>query len=321
MIGGRYAIPAGTPMTVLSQALHHSTEVWGPDAAEFNPDHMAPDAGRRAPPERLQAVRHRASGRASDGSSPCRRRCWCSACCCSASSSSTTCDYQLKTKTTLTVKPDDFHIQVRPRQGVRIERGAPADGQTAAVAPATVPDAAPAPHVARHGTPLSVLFGSNLGTAEAIATRLAQEGTERGFDVTLGALDDHVDDLPRDGAAHRRVLVVQRHPAGQRRRVLPVDHRRGRRRHRGCGLHRLRLRQHRVGRDLPGRADPARRPSSRPTAARRVHARGEGNAAGDFDAAYRDWHSGLWADLAARARPAGRGGRRTSRPARGCRSR
>ena len=39
---------------------------------------------------------------------------------------------------------------------------------------------------ARHGTPLPVLFGSNLGTAESIATRLAQEGTERGFDVTLG---------------------------------------------------------------------------------------------------------------------------------------
>jgi cytochrome P450/NADPH-cytochrome P450 reductase len=30
----------------------------------------------------------------------------------------------------------------------------------------------------------------------------------------------------------------------------------------------------------------------------RVHPRGEGNAAGDFDADYRAWHSGLWADLA-----------------------
>jgi cytochrome P450/NADPH-cytochrome P450 reductase len=49
-----------------------------------------------------------------------------------------------------------------------------------------------------------VLFGSNLGTAESIATRLAQEGTQRLFAVTLGALDDHVDDLPRDGA----VIVV-----------------------------------------------------------------------------------------------------------------
>ncbi len=50
MIGGRYAIPAGIPMTILSQALHHSTEVWGPDAAEFNPDHMAPERVAALPP-------------------------------------------------------------------------------------------------------------------------------------------------------------------------------------------------------------------------------------------------------------------------------
>ena len=53
----------------------------------------------------------------------------------------------------------------------------------------------------------------------------------------------------------------------------------------------------------------------------RIHPRGEGNAAGDFDAAYRAWHGGLWADVAAGTRPAGRGRRRRRRPARGCRSR
>ena len=31
---------------------------------------------------------------------------------------------------------------------------------------------------------------------------------------------------------------------------------------------------------------------------RRIRDRGEGNAAGDFDAAYRDWHAGLWSDVA-----------------------
>jgi cytochrome P450/NADPH-cytochrome P450 reductase len=108
-------------------------------------------------------------------------------------------DYQLKTKTTLTVKPDELFIQVRPRPGFQLDRTEP----VAAQAPSQ-PAAVPALHVDRHGTPLAVLYGSNLGTAEAIATRLAQEGTERGFAVTLGALDDHVDDLPRGGA----LLVV-----------------------------------------------------------------------------------------------------------------
>ena len=61
-----------------------------------------------------------------------------------------------------------------------------------------------------------------------------------------------------------RLLLLQRHPSRQRRRVLPLDqgcpHRCGRR----PGLHRLRLRQHGVGRHLPGRPDPARRAARRP---------------------------------------------------------
>jgi cytochrome P450 / NADPH-cytochrome P450 reductase len=50
-----------------------------------------------------------------------------------------------------------------------------------------------------HGTPLLVLFGSNFGTAEDVAQQIADEGTRRGFSTRLAALDDHVDDLPRQG--------------------------------------------------------------------------------------------------------------------------
>ena len=30
----------------------------------------------------------------------------------------------------------------------------------------------------------------------------------------------------------------------------------------------------------------------------RIHPRGEGNAAGDFDADYRGWHGAVWSDIA-----------------------
>src|SRR3954453_16861412 len=43
VIGGRYAIPAHTSITALTPALHRDTSVWGPDAEEFDPDHMAPE--------------------------------------------------------------------------------------------------------------------------------------------------------------------------------------------------------------------------------------------------------------------------------------
>ena len=150
------------------------------------------------------------------------------------------------------------------------------------------------PLVARHGTPLPVLFGSNLGTAESIATRLAQEGTERGFDVTLGALDDHVDDLPAGGAvAHRHAR-----PTTARRRTTPPRSAAGSRRRRrtrptGVVVHGLRLRQHRVGRDLPGGADAARRRSSRRTAASRVRTRAaRATPPATSTPQYRAWHGG-----------------------------
>jgi cytochrome P450/NADPH-cytochrome P450 reductase len=294
VIGGRYAIPAHTPMFVLSQALHHATSVWGDDAAEFNPDHTAPARMAALPPNAYKPF--------GTGQRACIGRQF-------ALQEATLVlgmllqrfefvdhlRYELKVKTTLTMKPDGFHIQVHPRADVHLDRGAPV---AAAERSVVVPETAPAPLVARHGTPLSVLFGSNLGTAESIATRLAQEGTERGFAVTLGALDDHVDDLPRDGAA----LIVCSSYNG-----TPPDNAaafcrwiRGAPTDAAAGL---------VYTVFGcGNTEWAATYQAVPTlldeqlaahGGRRVRDRGEGNAAGDFDAAYRDWHSGLWADLAA----------------------
>ena len=291
VIGGRYAIPAHTPITVLSQALHRDTGVWGPDAAAFDPEHTAPARMAALPPnaykpfgtgqracigrqfalqeatlvlgmvlQRFELVDHR--------------------------------DYQLTVRSTLTIKPDAFHVQVRPRAGVALDRAAPA------AAPARQrPAAAPVPVVARHGTPLSVLFGSNLGTAESIATTLAQEGTERGFAVTLGPLDDHVDDLPREGAA---IIVCASYngtppdnaavfcrwiagagPGAATGLAYTVF---------GCGNRQWAATYQAV----PAAIDTQLAAHG----GRRVRARGEGDAAGDFDAGYRTWHDGLWADLA-----------------------
>jgi len=67
---------------------------------------------------------------------------------------------------TLTIKPDGFKIKVRPRTDK--ERGAFSGHGTATAAVST---GAPAPRTrARpgHNTPLLVLYGSNLGTAEEL---------------------------------------------------------------------------------------------------------------------------------------------------------
>ena len=290
VIGGRYAIPAGTPITVISQALHRATSVWGPDAEEFDPDHTAPARMAQVPPNAYKPF--------GTGQRACIGRQF------ALQEAALVLGmllqrfeivdhlhYEMKVKTTLTIKPDDFRVLVRPRPDVRIDRSAPAAEQRpAATAPVT------APSVDRHGTPLAVLFGSNLGTAESIAVKLAQEGTGRGFDVTLGALDDHVDDLPRTGAA---IIVCSSYNG------TPPDN---------AAAFCRRLRDAgELGDGVAytvfgcGSTDWAATYQVVPTlideqlaahGARRVHPRGEGNTSADFDGAYRDWHATLWSDLA-----------------------
>jgi cytochrome P450/NADPH-cytochrome P450 reductase len=50
-----------------------------------------------------------------------------------------------------------------------------------------------------HATPLLVLYGSNMGTAEEVARRIGQDGEENGFVVRIAPLDDYAGRLPKDG--------------------------------------------------------------------------------------------------------------------------
>jgi cytochrome P450/NADPH-cytochrome P450 reductase len=45
-----------------------------------------------------------------------------------------------------------------------------------------------------HLTPLLVLYGSNLGTAEGLARQIAEDGLAQGFAATVAPLDDFVGD-------------------------------------------------------------------------------------------------------------------------------
>jgi cytochrome P450/NADPH-cytochrome P450 reductase len=99
-------------------------------------------------------------------------------------------------KETLTIKPDGFKIKVRARNDA--DRGAFAGRATATAAASPA-----APRAARarpgHNTPLLVLYGSNLGTAEELATRVADLAEVNGFATKLAPLDDYAGKLPEQG--------------------------------------------------------------------------------------------------------------------------
>ena len=105
--------------------------------------------------------------------------------------------YQMHLKETLTIKPDGFKIKVRPR--TEKDRGAYA-GRTATTAAVSAAAATPRARTRPgHNTPLLVLYGSNLGTAEELAIRVADLAEVNGFATKLAALDDVVGKLPEQG--------------------------------------------------------------------------------------------------------------------------
>ncbi|MDO5053082.1 MAG: cytochrome P450 [Pseudoclavibacter sp.] len=116
--------------------------------------------------------------------------------------------YELRVKETLTLKPDGFLARFRPRTDGPAPR---ARGVGEAAGRPAAEGAPQSPAAERHGTPLRILFGSNAGTAEAFAGRLAAEGRRRGYQPSLAPLDEGVDALPREGA----VLVVTSSYEGQ----------------------------------------------------------------------------------------------------------
>ena len=194
-IGGKYKLKKNTFITVLVLALHRDASVWGPNPDVFDPENFSREAeaarpvnawkpfgnGQRACIGRGFAMHEAALAigmilqrfRLIDVNR-----------------------YRMQLKEALTIKPDGFKIKVRPRS--EKDRGA-YEGAAAATA---APGATAAPRARTrpgHNTPLLVLYGSNLGTAEELATRVADLAEVNGFATKLAALDDYAGKLPTEG--------------------------------------------------------------------------------------------------------------------------
>lgn len=295
VLGGKYALAKGEAVTVLTPMLHREKSVWGDDAEDFNPDHFAREKEDNLPPNAFKAF--------GTGIRSCIGRQF-------ALQEATLVmamllqrfefsdfeNYQLHIRQTLTMKPMDFVIKVKPRAGRD-----PADVTVAAAPVALPPTPAPAPAPATvrpanaHNTPLMVLYGSNLGTAEHLARTIANDGTSRGFDVTIGTLDEYVDRLPQKGG----LVVVSASYNG-----LPPDNA-----EKFCAW----IKDPALAANAfdgveytvfgCGNRDWGSTYQAVPTlidaqlaahGAKRMYKRGEGDARGDFDGDYQSWYAPLW---------------------------
>lgn len=226
VIGGKYKVKRSHSITVLLPALHRDRKIWGDEAEKFNPDNFTPEREAQLPPNAYKPF--------GNGQRACigrqfalqeaalvigmilqrfklidHKR------------------YELKIKESLTMKPDGFKIKVRLRkddehyflnEAVQKSNGSGKQSVPPAVAGGFAASHPPAiaggtdPHsngasaarsnsatTQRHETPLLVLFGSNTGTAEEIARRIAQDADENGFSTKIAEMDDYAGRLPKDG--------------------------------------------------------------------------------------------------------------------------
>ncbi|MBI1765216.1 MAG: cytochrome P450 [Acidobacteria bacterium] len=193
VIGGKYKIKHQHTITVLLPALHRDKSVWGEDAERFNPDNFSPENEAKRPANAWKPF--------GNGKRACIGRQF-------ALQEATLVlgmllhrfdlvdhtRYQLKIRESLTLKPDGFKIKLRPRVPV-------AGGQWSVVSSqaSAQPAADSRQLTTSHKTPLLVLYGSNMGTAEEIARRIAGDAEENGFVVKVAPLDDYAGRLPKEG--------------------------------------------------------------------------------------------------------------------------
>jgi cytochrome P450/NADPH-cytochrome P450 reductase len=294
LLAGKYPVSKGETILVLLPMLHRDPKAWGDDVETFNPDRFAPEAfahvpanswkpfgnGQRACIGRpfalqeaqlvLSMILQRFDLIEQDPS------------------------YQLKIRETLTLKPDNFFIRARSRGTVSIEPGSRIMTAVERPLKSNAPTASQSsgPH-----TPLLVLFGSNSGSSEAFAQRIASDAKAQGYTAQIATLDSHVGHLPTEGAVVIVTASYEGQPTDNARQFVawidslkPGELQNVKFTVFGCG-NRDWIRTFQA---IPKKIDERLVAAG----ATRLKERGEADARGDFFGDFDHWYDTLWSDLA-----------------------
>lgn len=289
-LAGRYAAAKGDRFMILLPALHRDPAVW-PEPARFDPERFAPGRRDAIPPHAWMPF--------GNGQRSCIGRAF-------AMQEATLVlamllqrfeiapagPYELAVKETLTMKPEGLRIKVRRRK-------APPTPHAAEGAARPARPEGPGPRAPEGGgLPLLVLYGSNTGSSEAFARRIAAEGEARGYRPSVRTLDEAVGRLPTEGAV---VLVTASYnglaPRNARafaawlKELTPGSLAGVRYAVFGCG-----------NRDWPKTYQAIPQAFERALAeagATAFHARGEADARADFFGDFEAWYAGFWPALEA----------------------
>lgn len=200
--GGKYQIHKGQAIIALLPKIHRDPAVYGADAAEFKPERMLDEPFSKLPPNSWKPF--------GNGMRGCIGRpfAWQEAILATAlllqnfNFRFDDPSYELHIKQTLTIKPGGFFMHATLRDHIdpvhleqMLHSSTPPDRKTiekdrrasVGVQGAKKPK-----------KPMTILYGSNAGTCEALAQSLARVASGHGFHAEVEPLDSVVDKVPKD---------------------------------------------------------------------------------------------------------------------------
>lgn len=212
LASGKYEIKAGQPIIALLPQIQTDPAVYGADALTFKPERMLEEEFKKLPNNSWKPF--------GNGMRGCIGRpfAWQEAILTTAMLLQNfnfrfdDPSYQLVIKETLTIKPKDFFMHATLREHidpVHLEKSlhTPSSDQVHEMSRgfeklgvSTKPK-----------KPMTILYGSNAGTCEALAQSLARTASSRGYTAQVDPLDSAVDKLPKD----RPVILISSSYEGQ----------------------------------------------------------------------------------------------------------
>jgi cytochrome P450/NADPH-cytochrome P450 reductase len=216
VLDGKYPVKAGSPIIALFSMIHRDPVAYGEDAEEFRPERMLDEEFERRNKEFPNCWKPFGNGmRACIG----RPFAWQEALLIVAmllqnfNFSMEDSSYQLQIKLTLTMKPKDFLMRAHLRNGVSATSLERALISTTLNEPSSTKGGqAIRKEKAAKGKPMAIYYGSNTGTCEALANRLASDAANHGFRAdVVDTLDTVRENVPTD----KPVVIVTASYEGQ----------------------------------------------------------------------------------------------------------
>ncbi|TPX63122.1 unspecific monooxygenase [Spizellomyces sp. 'palustris'] len=195
---GEYEVTGHEVISVIIAKLHRDSKVWGEDAEEFRPERMLEGKFAALPPNSWKPF---GSGvRACIGRSFAWQESLLVVAMILQKFDMEKADpaYDLRVKQTLTIKPSDFYMKAKVRKNSRATRASSDDaGEPKAIKEREVLLKEPKTATRDTGADLklTILFGSNAGSCESFADRLASDAPSHGFAATTAALDSATREL------------------------------------------------------------------------------------------------------------------------------